>query len=769
MIWNWSTQPILNSHLLVVLLAVGLLLLLLVRPTFRRLPKTRQRLLQGLRLGVVLLMLLAMLRPTYVRSTGEQQNAVLLMLFDQSRSMQLSSGGQHETRWQDLLSTLARSRSALAGLRDDVEIRAYAFDQRLHDADWKDVGFSLPENPEGDQTDIGSSLYDAVRREAGRRLVGVILMGDGSQNAFDPGVEVIEAGRELQRLGFPLYGVPFGPVGDNEQSRDVAIESLPEQYTVFVKNEVEVRARLRIRGFVNLSIPVDMIVEDADGHREVHGQQQLSVSEDGEAVEISMPFVPQRPGQYRLSLSAQPQAGELVTSNNRLSAFVNVLDGGLQVVIYVGGFRHGSPEMRIRDSLSTSPDMQVRVVDLRGYNFPENWPLDTNGTESDPEVDVYLIGSVYADALGNANLDRIESAVDSGKGLIMIGGPHSFGPGNYRNSSLSDVLPITIGRLEKEDFDGPPRRDVHLSNNPADPNDLRMIPIRPHPVTTLAPSDQNQEIWQRLPELDWANRFAGIKSTPGTRVLLESPAKHPLLVSGEYGRGRVLAFAGDSTWKWLSRPGQENFEKEHKRFWRQVILWLARRDELEKDDVWIQLDQRRFYPASQIPFTAGAKNSEGEIIAGATFQAHLVAPNGGRTPVSMTVSSHEAAGNIDGLLQPGVYQIHLTASRENLTVGETKAAFEVLDRDVELSNPVADPALLARLARMTSEAGGRLVAPEQLPALLEEIRDNPRKTEVHGQTRWQLADTLWDAWAFFFGVAVLLTVEWGLRKKWGLV
>ena len=769
MIWNWSTQPILNSHLLVMVLATVLSLLLLIRPAFRQLSLTRQRLLITLRLGVVLLMLLAMLRPTLVRSTGERQQAVLVMLFDQSRSMQLSSDRQGETRWDSMVRVLGRCRESLAALRGEVELRGYVFDKRLIAIEWGEAGFALPLDPEGDQTDIGSSLFDAVRREAGRKVVGVILMGDGAQNAFAPEVEVVEAGREMQRLEFPLYGVPLGPAGGDEQTRDVAIEGLPEQYTVFVKTELRIAARLRVRGFVNLQVPVEMILEDAMGNQQPLGQQKLSVAEDGQYAEIDMPFIPEKPGKYRVILNAQPQAGEVVTSNNQSTTYVTVLEGGLQVVIYVGGFRQGSPEMRIRDSLASSPDVQVRLVDLRGYNFPENWPLKTNGTATDRTVDVYLIGSVYADALGDTTLNHLEAAVAEGKGLMMIGGPHSFGPGNYRDSSLSDVLPITIGPLEKEDFGGPPRRDVHLRNSDDDPNDLRMIPVRPHPVTTIATPSQNAAVWKRLPELDWANRFAGVKDTPGTQVLLETAGKNPILVSGEYGRGRVLAFAGDSTWKWLSRPGASNFEREHKRFWRQAILWLARREELQKNDVWIQLDQRRFFPTSPISFSGGAKDSAGEIIEDAVFQANLIAPDDSTSTISLSLDNREVEGTVTGLEQPGTYQIQLIAMRQNQKLGETKAAFQILDRDIELSNPAADPAQLARLARMTSAAGGRLVAPEQLPGLLNEIHENPQATEIRAQARWQLADTLWDAWLFFLGVVALLSFEWGLRKKWGLV
>ena len=58
-------------------------------------------------------------------------------------------------------------------------------------------------------------------------------------------------------------------------------------------------------------------------------------------------------------------------------------------------------------------------------------------------------------------------------------------------------------------------------------------------------------------------------------MLAESDQKQPLLISQMSGDGRVLAFAGDSTWHWWMR----GFDAAHKRFWRQIILWLAKKDE----------------------------------------------------------------------------------------------------------------------------------------------------------------------------------------------
>ena len=84
-------------------------------------------------------------------------------------------------------------------------------------------------------------------------------------------------------------------------------------------------------------------------------------------------------------------------------------------------------------------------------------------------------------------------------------------------------------------------------------------------------------------------------------------------------------------------------------------------------------------------------------------------------------------------------------------------------------NPAADYDLLSRLAAQTKDAGGRLVSPEELPALIRQLRERRQESEVEVQTSWQLGDTAIDAWLFLLGLVSLLSAEWGLRKKWGVV
>jgi len=754
---EWSLNPIFNSYGLVALLVAGMAVLLIFRPTFGRLTNTRRGVLIALRLAVVGLLVLAMLRPTRVFTTVQQQSAVLLLLLDQSRSMTLPSATEGKSRWLAQRELLEKLQEPLARLPAGIELRLYAYDNQLHPVTFAGGKIQLPPQPVGDQTDIGTALHDAVQRELGKRLLATILLGDGAQTAFTPRVEIPEAGRELARLAYPLYTVTLGPAGDVAAARDVAVENLPEQYTVFVKNELVVKGAVRVRGYVNQQIPLELLVEGPTGGSTRVGTTQIVARDDNVLLPVEFSFTPSDPGQYKLTLQAAAQAGELVVRNNQLTAFVTVLEGGLRV-LYLYGDLLGEQRL-LRRSLNLSPDLQLDDIFIDPKNR-ERWPIPLEEELNAANLDVLLIENVPAAALGPTNWRAIATLVDRGKGCMMIGGFNSFGPGGYRDTPLADVLPIEMGRFESQDFglEKPISRDLHWWGK------LQPWPVAPHPVTTLAVGpDDNVQTWKSLPPLDGANKFAGIK--PRARVLLEADDGKPILAAGEYGGGRVLAFGGESSWRWW----QHGRQSEHRRFWRQVVLWLARRDDLEQHDVWIKLAQRRFNPGSEVTFTAGARSATGEVMRDADLSVELVSPNGSRQPLRVSQDGEAHTGALADLTLPGDYLLELTASRQGQPLGTARANFQILDRDAELSSPAAGHEQMARLANLTREAGGQPLAPEQLPGLLRDLQDRREELQVEVQTKWQLGDTALDAWLFFLAVVALLTAEWALRKRWGLV
>jgi len=82
---RWSFYPIADSYLLVALLAIGLFGLLWLVPV-TGISKGRRRVLTALRVVVILMAIVALLRPTLVRTEVGRQSATLAVLADVSRS-----------------------------------------------------------------------------------------------------------------------------------------------------------------------------------------------------------------------------------------------------------------------------------------------------------------------------------------------------------------------------------------------------------------------------------------------------------------------------------------------------------------------------------------------------------------------------------------------------------------------------------------------------------------------------------------------------------
>ena len=98
---QWTLQPILHPWVLLGI-AVVLVGALLIRPAFQTATARRVFWLRLMRFGMIGFLMLAMLRPGCVKTVEKQQAAVLVMLCDISRSMQLAHRSETESRYEAL-------------------------------------------------------------------------------------------------------------------------------------------------------------------------------------------------------------------------------------------------------------------------------------------------------------------------------------------------------------------------------------------------------------------------------------------------------------------------------------------------------------------------------------------------------------------------------------------------------------------------------------------------------------------------------------------
>ena len=761
---EWNVDPV-GGPWFVALVALLVVLALLVGPAGKRLSRQRRLTLLELRAGTALLLLFAMWRPTLVATETRKLPGSLIVLVDSSRSMQIADSLGNETRWNAIKSVLDSAQPQLDELADSWDIKFYQFDEGTELVKLVDGQAKLTEQADGPQTAIGSALEDVLDREAQQRIVAVLLLSDGAQRAFAPrDVPPQTVVRRLAIDDIPLYTFTFGQPALGLQS-DLRVDDLLVNDTVFAETPITIRAMLGADGYANQTYKARLLWETAEGKMEVVDTREILIKNNQRKIPLTLSHTPLVPGEYKVSVQIASPEGELVTSNNMQSTFVSVLKGGVNVLYLVGATRIGggpSIEPRfVREALAAHADINVRY-DLLNYRKQR---LDIRaaltGEGAAEKYDVFLLGDVDVSALNSASWEQIVEAVDNGAGLAMLGGFHSFGPGGFRGSPLAPLLPIRMGRAERQNFGEPPRKDMHVAGP------LRMAPVQLgndiHPLLQLTDAAKVED-WSKLPPLDGANRLERNQIMPTGQIIAETAdaSRRPLLVTGAWGGGRTLAFAVDSTWRWP----MEGFSEAHHRFWRQLVMWLARKDDTDGQSVWVRLDGRRYQRGSRVDFSFGAFDEQREPLTTATFNVQIQHPNGTITTIRPRRRGEKQVANFAETALPGDYRVTVTATDPNgQLLGTAQARFTVPDRDMELDQPAAEPTLLASLANLTGDAGGQGLAPEELPGLLDQLKT--RTTEFEEEIRQQ--QTLWDTWPVFLTLVALLSGEWFLRKRWGLV
>ena len=199
---------------------------------------------------------------------------------------------------------------------------------------------------------------------------------------------------------------------------------------------------------------------------------------------------------------------------------------------------------------------------------------------------------------------------------------------------------------------------------------MEIVPVGDATITHLAQgTDENKAQWASLKPMSGANKLDQLKDQ--ATVIAESQNGDALLVQSNYLGGRVLASAVDSTYRWWTFGRRD----VHKRFWRQCVLWLARRDKLEASSVFVQLPQRRYMAGTKIQFLAGLTDEVGDPVPDAPLQATLRRPDGQLVDLPLVKVAEGYQGTIvtDQDTAEGVHRIQVRAMDGTTVVAQNYA------------------------------------------------------------------------------------------------
>lgn len=743
------------------LTAVGLIVfVLLTYPRrVRHLPAGWRRTLVALRVLIALTLAFAILRPELQWTRKSRKAAMLVVLGDSSRSMQTADGPANTTRRAVLIKTLQEAEPTIQKLKKEMEVRYSDFDREPRSVEKPD-----PAAP-GEQTAIGFALESILREAQATGLSGIFLHSDGAQRALQPhDVDPRVIARRLGELQIPIFPVAYGSTSTTDTSLDLIVEDLLVDPEAFVKTTVPLRAKLRVLGAAGKKLTVRLKVEDLKT-REGLKSGELKVPPDkndaqpvvfhettrnADVIQVDLSYIPDVPGEYKIRVEVEALEGEIKTTNNFRDTLLTVRKDGIRVAYFDAAW---APEQKWLRLLNATRQVQIVFQPVRGGHQRDLNSIDAEWFQPG-SYDVYIIGDVPAKVFGPELLKQLAARVDEGAGLMMIGGHHSFGAGAYAETPLADLLPVAMRTSEAligDDIDPALRH----------PDELKMIPTPrglSHYVMRVESADKNRATWLGLPPLDGANKLR--PKNDFVEILATSDQGIPLLLANEAGKARVMAFAGNTTWRWATH----GFRNVHQRFWRQMILWLARKEDFRDQPVFVSIDPRVYSPGAPVRLTFGANTPDGIPITDAEFDVAVINPKGESQKVSALRLDNKFSADFRQSEHPGDYWVSVTArSKNGQPIGSATSRFLVDERDLELDNSAADHALLAELASLT---GGRVVAPEQHGAFLERLQKEGlvRREETEVTRR-----PLWDNWPFLIVFVTLLATEWTIRKLRGLV
>lgn len=718
----------------------------------------RRRVLMGLRAMAGALLVLVMFRPTLVRTDDQPASATLIVAVDASRSMTLPDGNQN-VRWKTQAAAASRLHELLDSIDDDrLSVKWMAYGERTR---------MIPDGPAtllqtapiDDQTGLTAAIEDGLLATDGQPPAGIVLMGDGTEVVSDGARsrdsstaqgrtsqnrgDIRQVVSSLDALGVALWTVPIGPATTNRR-RDVMIESLPESLSLFSGNRFDVRFTTSATGLAGAEWNVNLNWIDSQGKSIPAATRSVAATSAEETIAMQVPVTVPPPGAYQLVVEAETVTGETRVTNNRQVSFVDIREGGGRIL-----YLEGSPRLEqtfLRRSIRRFPDLDLTYrwipADTR-----TSWPVDLGDVFEPGQYDVFILGDLPAAALGEPALQALAQRVRDGAGLITLGGRSTYAAGGYRASFLEPLLPLRL-----------PNRSGNLDG----PLEIQLA--RTHPITDLG-GDAPDAIWETLPPLAGADQLGELRSIPGAAVLLQTRNEEPLLAIAPAGRGRVAMLAMDSTWRWWRGGADE----AHRRFWRQLLLWVLARENDDDAMVRLTLDRRRIEMGQSTDFRAELQSREGPSATDrVSLAASVIAPDGTETPLVSTNNASMIQGSV-GNRPPGIYRLVVRGKVGSTKLDPAELPFQMIQRSAELDRPEADLALMRQIAAMTSSHGGRDYGPDEMDALADRIRQDRRQSVTPIVDRYRLGEGPISGLTVYALFAIALSAEWYLRRRWNLV
>lgn len=690
-------------------------------------------LLELFRFLLICLVVFALNQPEVTENVRPEDQPVLVVLHDQSRSM--------ETR--DVVN------GATGAIAPEPMTRAELADRLLADDVWGPVrqhlkvvtepfSSALPDPAGG--TDLNAALDSLQSRHAGLRAV--VLLSDGDWNT---GTSPSSAATDFRMKEVPVYSVGLG-----SESRLPDMELVSNSAPTFGLAGKTVRIPFRVANW----LPQDqVIVVSLNGTGadvvtktvQVPGMGQLNDTIEWKAGDT---------GDYDLTLSIPVHQDEVVTDNNDVTLPINIRHEALRVLVVESYPRW---EYRyLRNALERDPGVDVSCLMFHpgledvggGRGYLEQFPDDTELFR----YDVVFLGDVGIgdDQLSLQDSENIRQLVRShAGGLVLLPGFRGYQE-SLLATELDELFPVIPDVTQPRGIGSPEPARFALTESG-----------RRSLLTRLEPDDErNEEVWRSLPGFQWY--AATSRARIGTEVLVTHDSEStrfgrvPLIATRTSGTGKVLFMGTDGAWRW--RKGVEDLY--HYRFWGQVVRWMAYQRNMSQGEF-----MRLFYSPDRpeadnvLTLNANVMKTTGEPLRDGTVAVQIVAPGGQTDSLRLAPAGDDSWGLFTGSFTPkegGQYQLITTCAETGARL-ETSVSVQGQERE-----RVGQPARFDVLNEVSEISRGHLTGVSEIQDLVQELSELPEPKMITRRFR------IWSHPAWGGLLVLLLGVFWSARKLAGL-
>ncbi len=603
----------------------------------------------------------------------------------------------------------------------------YYFDDNTYTAKDKKYEF------EGQYTDISSAFEKVKDIEADQNISSIVLVTDGS---FNKGINPEYA---IENLNIPVVSIG---VGEKSYFKDIIAKSMLSNDIAYINNDIPLLAKYSSSGIDTDSLSVSLLVNNKI-------EQTKSVLNPSDVSDAYVEFIYRDsiPGRKKITFIIDSVAGESNTQNNTYSDYIQLLDNKKRVGIFAS---------------SPNPDVSFLhqfLVSTKQYDVESYIKKDASSWYNKPtktklsKIDIFVLVDFPSNVIENDVIDNISSELSKDKSVLFIAGKHVS---KSKMQKLEKHLPFTmVSDSRNEFFASVLFSEDAISNSIFKTQSIDQATF----LDDLPPLFKTESFYKAKPDASVYSTFA----------VNNMEIEEPTIMSKSTGLSRSWAFLSYGLYRWkMINAGLSLNEEEDTQYsfynsmFDNVFKWLSITDRKQK--FIFETDKNIYQSNENISFSAQLYDDKYDPIDDYLVKATIKSANFEKEVILKNITNGRYIAEVAGI-PTGDFSIEARAltPKEELYASHN-TSFTVESMQVENRHYGLKEELLKNIS---SSTGGKYLHIDNSDSL-SEILSN----ELKGADK-QISITdeinIWNSTYLMIIVILLLSVEWFLRKRFGML